>query len=391
MVRAAAHELFDRVESIAAVLEAERGPNEALGHLSDRTRAALRDAGLLGLKVPAELGGFEAPPALQYEVFERVAYHNAAAAWCLFINADTAGLLGARLDDEGVAEVFAGGTVPFSCGGGGLKPGRLREVEGGVVLDGSFRYGSAIHGAEWVMVSAYLAAGPGGRGQVLNCVVPRDEVLVAQDWDVHGLRATGSSTFAVQSVFVPRHRLFNPAAPHRRGGPQYRAGVAGYLSYTVPAVCTGVAQRCLDGLVADAPLLKRGYSKAVPLAERGAFHHFLGEADMRIAAARALVISDGEDFLQVLSSLEHSGHESIELRAREARTRAAAAFATHAAADVLHDLVRWVGGASLERGSLFEQALRDVTMASSHLLMSETALENHARFLLDRPDADPLA
>ena len=80
MARAPVHELFDRVESIAAVLEAERTANEELGHLGDATLAALRGAGLLALKVPAELGGFEAEPALQYEVFERVAYHNAAAA-----------------------------------------------------------------------------------------------------------------------------------------------------------------------------------------------------------------------------------------------------------------------------------------------------------------------
>ncbi|MCC6434024.1 MAG: hypothetical protein IT196_03255 [Acidimicrobiales bacterium] len=391
MARAPVHELFDRVESIAAVLEAERTANEELGHLGDATLAALRGAGLLALKVPAELGGFEAEPALQYEVFERVAYHNAAAAWCLFINADTAGLLGAHLDDEGLAEVFADGVVPFSCGGGGLRPGRLQEVDGGVLLDGSFRYGSAIHGAEWVMVSGYLGAGAGGRGQVLNCVLPRDDVIVAGDWDSHGLRATGSSTFRVESIFVPRHRLFDPTGPHRRGGAQYRAGVAGYLSYTVPAVCTGVARRCLDALIAEAPSLRRGYTRAVPLSERGSFHHFLGSADMRIAAARALVIADGVDFLQAVSSLEQSGHESIELRAREARTRAAAAYATHAAADVLHELVRWVSGASLERGSPFEQALRDVTMASSHLLMSESALENHARFILGLSDADPLA
>ena len=67
---------------------------DPLGRLADATVEALRGAGLLSLKVPRELGGFEAEPALQYEVFERVAHYDIAAAWCLFIYADTAGMLG---------------------------------------------------------------------------------------------------------------------------------------------------------------------------------------------------------------------------------------------------------------------------------------------------------
>ncbi len=64
--------------------------------------AALRDAGLLRLKVPAVLGGDEAEPDLQFDVFERVALTNASAAWCLFIYADSVGLVCSHLPDAGV-------------------------------------------------------------------------------------------------------------------------------------------------------------------------------------------------------------------------------------------------------------------------------------------------
>ena len=80
-----------------------------------------------------------------------------------------------------------------------------------------------------------------------------------------------------------------------------------------------------------------------------------------------------------------------DLRARDASARAAAAYATRTATDVLQGIVRFAGGDSLRSGQFLERALRDVTMASTHLLMSEVAYENHAQFLLGLPGADSMA
>ena len=72
-------ELFERIDAIAPVLAADAALGEELRRLPDATVAALRDAGLLRLKVPAVLGGDEAEPELQFDVFERVALTNASA------------------------------------------------------------------------------------------------------------------------------------------------------------------------------------------------------------------------------------------------------------------------------------------------------------------------
>ncbi len=377
-------ELLERVDAIGPLLEAQSGIGEGLGRLSDATVEALRGAGLLTLKVPASLGGFEAEPALQYEVFERVAHYDAAAAWCLFIYADTAGMLGARLPDEGLAEVFGHGEVPVCCGGGGLKPGALTSAEDGVVLNGAWRYGSGIAAARWVMVSGYLPGADGARGRVLSCVVPRDALAVAEDWDVHGMRATGSNDFAATDVFVPRERTFSPVSAPLRGGRQYRTGVVGYLSYTIPAVCGAVARRALEEVMATAGDAARGYAKPTSLAHRGAFQRFCGEADVRLRAARALMLADGEDLMVAVDT------PGVDLRAREARTRAAAAYATRVATDVLHELTGFAGGGPLRRGSYLERARRDVTMAASHVLIDQAAYDNLGQFLLGLPGADPL-
>lgn len=220
---------------------------------------------------------------------------------------------------------------------------------------------------------------------MLSCVVPKASLEVQDTWHVHGLEATGSNDFSAHGLFVPAEMTFNPGAPPRRGGRQYRTGIVGYLAYTVPAVCGAVARRCLDELAQRAGGLARGYAKPSALAQRGAFQSFLGQADMELRAARALMLADGQDLMDSV------GQPGLDLRARDGQARAAAAYATKVACDVLRGVARFSGGDAMRTGTFLEQALRDVTMAASHLLMSEVAFDNHAQFLLGLPGADPMA
>jgi alkylation response protein AidB-like acyl-CoA dehydrogenase len=378
-------DLVERIDAMAPVLAADVAIGEELRRLPDTTVAAIREAGLLRLKVPAELGGDEAEPDLQFDVFERVAMTNASAAWCLFIYADSAGAVCAHLPDAGVERVLAGGDVPVVCGGGGLRPGRLDDAPGGYRINGRFRYGSGMHAAEWVIVMGLLTDPVGAASEVRVCVVPRDAIEVEDTWHVLGMRATGSNDFAVNDVFVPEEMTYPASLKPRRGGRMFRTGIAGYLGYPVPAVALAIARRALDELTGLASTATRGYTRPQLLSSRAAFQNFLGEADQRLKAARALMIADGADLMA------HAEKGSANLRAVEASTRAAGAFAVRTASDVLADTVRFAGGSALRQGSVFERAVRDLTTAASHLLVNESAYENHAQFLLGLAGADPMA
>ncbi len=378
-------ELFERIDAIAPVLAGDAALGEELRRLPDTTLAAIRDAGLLRLKLPECLGGDEAEPELQFDVFERVALVNASAAWCLFIYADSLGAVCARLPDGGVERLLAGRDVPVVCGGGGLRPGKLQADGEGYRLTGRFRYGSGIHGAEWVLLQGLLAGVDGRPPKVKVLVVPKDAVEVEDTWHVLGMRATGSNDFAVNDVFVPEELTYSPGIAPRRGGRVYRTGIVGFLGYPVPAVTLGIARRALDELIALASTMTRGYARPQVLASRAAFQSFLGAADQRLKAARALMIADGDN---LMARAEDRG---ADLRALEAGTRAAGAFAVRTAADVLADTVRFAGGAALQQGTVFEKAVRDLTVAANHLLVNESAYENHAQFLLGIDGADPLA
>jgi len=378
-------DLFERIDTIAPVLAADAALGEELRRLPDTTVAALRDTGLLKLKVPAVLGGNEAEPDLQFDVFERVALINASAAWCLFIYTDSAGAVCARLPDAGLERLLADGDVPIVCGGGGLRPGSLEPVPGGYRFSGRFRYGSGIHAASWVLLQGFVTGADGTPPKMLVCVVPRDAVEVRDTWHVLGMRATGSNDFTATDVFVPEELTYAPNIPPRRGGRLYRTSIVGYLGYPVPAVTLGIARRALDELIALASTITRGYTRPLVLSSRPTFQSFLGAADQRLKAARALMIADG------INLMERVDQDDGNLRAIEAATRAAGAFAVRTASDVLADTVRYAGGAAIGQGTVFEQAVRDLTVAANHLLVNESAYESHAQFLLGLPGADPLA
>lgn len=65
--------------------------------------------------MPIELGGHEAEPGLQFEMFEHVAMVNDAAARCYSIWVDSAGDACARLTDDGVARLLAENAAPMGA------------------------------------------------------------------------------------------------------------------------------------------------------------------------------------------------------------------------------------------------------------------------------------
>ena len=122
-------ELFARIDDIAPTLAADIARGDELRRLPDASVDALRRSGLLRLKVPRALGGYEAEPGLQFEVFEHMAMVNVAAAWCYFIWADSVGDACARLSDDGLARLLDDEPLrrKVAAGGAALMAGRSWE------------------------------------------------------------------------------------------------------------------------------------------------------------------------------------------------------------------------------------------------------------------------
>lgn len=261
--------------------------------------ADLRAAGLLGLMVPAHLGGAGASFAEYAEVACELARGNGATALIFNMHASVTGALGAVTDelagalgvpDEALAakdrllQAAAGGAwyaVAMSERGAGSRLSQLstvyESVDGGFRVKGAKTFVSGAGHCDGYLVAARSAEAPDLVSQFL---VPAglDGLTVEETWDSLGMRATGSHDLHLDDVVVPEQALL--------GGVE---GLALVLAHLLPhwmvasyaAVYVGVAQAAVDAAVAH--VTARG------VADLPAVRARIGRADAAVAAARLAV------------------------------------------------------------------------------------------------------
>jgi 3-hydroxy-9,10-secoandrosta-1,3,5(10)-triene-9,17-dione monooxygenase len=85
--------------------------------------------------------------------------------------------------------------------------GKAEQVDGGFRLSGQWKSSSGVDHASWVVLSSYVPP-LDGKGPPAQHIfyVPISEVKLLDDWDVVGLRGTGSKSVLADDIFVPAHR-----------------------------------------------------------------------------------------------------------------------------------------------------------------------------------------
>ena len=376
--------LLDAIEKVRGVIAARTAEGERLGTLPAATVAALDDTGLLALKLPAVLGGAEADPVTQIDVIEAVSAIDPSAGWCLMVGATSVALPSVFLADDAVATLFAGGRRPLTAGVY-MPTGRAVVAEGGYRVSGRWAYASGIRHAAWVSGVARV----GGEGMPANerrCfVVPTGDVEIHDIWDVAGLRGTGSCDFSVADLFVPESFTWEmQRAVPCRGGALYRLGLPALVANEHAAFALGVARRALDEITSVAGSKSRGLAPLL-LADRATFQRFLGSMELRLRAARALVVELNEAAWGVASAGDAlTGRHHAELRS-------AAVHATETALDAVTGAFRYAGGSALYHDNPLQRCLRDLNAAAQHFMVSDSAYEGLGQFMLGRPNATPMS
>jgi len=343
--------------------------------------AALRDSGLLALKLPQVLGGAEADPMLQNEVIEAVSYINPAAGWCLFIGAASIGMAAAFLPDAAIDRMFAGDHVPTAAAA--LMPGTMKAVDGGYRLSGRWSWGSGIRHAEWVLVSTKATRGD-STIEPRIAVVPASGLEIIDNWHVMGLGGTGSCDFAAADLFVPEEFTYPVALRPNRGGPLYRLGMPGFVTNEIPSFAIGVARRALDEVMALARSKSRGYRKPVSIAGRAAFQGMVAESELKLRAARGLAMDVAERSWRIVSEGRICAPEM------QAEMRAAGTLVTEIAVETATNAFRYAAGSAVRLESVLQRCMRDLQTASAHYMVSNSTYETYGQYLLGIPAADPL-
>jgi alkylation response protein AidB-like acyl-CoA dehydrogenase len=199
--------VLSTIEAVGRQADARASETERLRRLPDELAAALVGAGVFRLCVPRRYGGGEAHLLEVLEVIERLAYHDGSTGWCAMIGATT-GLTAALLPPEFAQEIY--GDPGSVTGGYALPVGTAVPVEGGLLVNGRWAWGSGANHCTWIGGGCWVVDGSGERvprpdGLIAPFVFfPRSQVELLDTWRVAGLGEPGARTSRSATPWSPR-------------------------------------------------------------------------------------------------------------------------------------------------------------------------------------------
>jgi alkylation response protein AidB-like acyl-CoA dehydrogenase len=377
-------ELLAEIKSIAPIIAEHTAASEALGRLDETIMAALRSTRLLQFFAPRELGGLEADPVTVVVLLEALAQIDASTSWTLGILGGSAGLAGAYLPAATTRRLFANGVPPMA--GTILPRGTAEPVPGGYRVKGRWSYGSGIYHADWVAAGAIIPGKPLPAGARL-VLLPRDQVVVHDNWQVAGLRASGSSDYSIEDQFVPEEMSFSLVdlilGNAVTGGAAVRLGRPSIVTSFHIGIPLGIARRALDEIATQAVERGRGFPPS-PLPTQPHVQFALGKAEIELAAARAYG-------LQVMADLYTEAQTGcVPPPARQAEVRAAGSYITEVAQRVTTAAFQAAGGTALFDTNPLQRCFRDIAAAGQHFMVSQSVYRAVGMFKLNQRDANPM-
>ena len=280
-------EPLEAARKLRELIESEALAVEQASTMTAPIVDALVDSGLFRLLVPKTYGGLESDVATILDVCEELAFADGSVGWSFAQNTTVMGYA-AYLTPE-----FAAPLANARAAAGMFAPIGVAEIDaGGYRVSGKYAFGSGSGHAEFMGGAAMLtqdgemAPFVNDRPQIRAFILPIERVDMKGNWDVMGLRGTGSYDFEIPEQHVDKGMTFAFFDTETlAGGPIYGLGpiVLGTISST--AWTLGVAKRALHEVAAIA---RGGRTRlgSLPLAEQPGFQRDFGFHTAAMRAAR---------------------------------------------------------------------------------------------------------
>jgi indole-3-acetate monooxygenase len=376
-----AREWVQRARALKPLLEASAAEIETSRTIPDHLLDALHDAQMFRTVMPRSVGGAELDPATHAQVVAAIAEGDASVAWCI-AQAACASMASAYLEPRVAQEVFGDPRAVFTFGyTRGEPPCLAAPVDGGWRINGTWTFGSGNRSATWLGGHCRVCdekgnqlKHPDGRPVERTMIFPRSAVTVDHEsWDVMGLCGTGSDTYAVTDLLVPRnysvvprvsardHNLpegavAEPEPERRESGILYRHSMQLVASCGLSSVAIGAAQAMLDAFILLAK--KKTPSNAIALRDDTWVQARVAQADAKISSAKAWLIQLLHEAWEECAT---NGTVSFPLRIK---LRQACTHQIDSALDAVDILFREAGATAIFKSNAFERRFRDVHTVS---------------------------
>ncbi|MBM0239211.1 acyl-CoA dehydrogenase family protein [Micromonospora sp. ATA32] len=344
----------------------------------------LRAAGCLRMAVPRTHGGSELAMPDVLRVVEALATADGSVAWSIGQVALSQLIIGCA-PPVTVAAVYAGGPDVYAAGAVAPK-GRATTVDDGWRVSGQWPFVTGCERASWIYLNCVLVSGrtvvmDGERPATRIMLLPVDRVAVVDTWRTLGLRGTGSHDVSVGQVFCPADQALAKGA---ESAERAATGIA-QSSLIIAATAVGIATAALRDVTSLATSGKRPALSATRLQSSLTFQERLGEAQMTLQAARAVVYAQFDDHYtgsRADTDTDGDGDGDGDGALRRARYRAAAAQATAMAAQAVDMAYGLAGGTAIYDGATLQRRMRDVRTATQHFVVGRNSFAAYGALMV---------
>ncbi len=361
--------LVERARELVPVLRQRARKTEERRSLPDETVHDLVTAGFHRVFQPARYGGYEMEWGTQIDLGSEVGRGCGSTAWITSVVLSHAVMLG-RFPDEAQRDVWGTSEDVVIATGSARTAGAVDEVDDGYLVTGTWRFASGVDFSDWAIISAPLTgAKEKGPAALMQCLVPKSEFRIHDDWYVSGLRGTGSKNIVIdEPVFVPAHRAMrrdanlgvNPPGSEANPGYLYRMELGPYLGTSILGPILGAAHGALDDYV-GVTRTRVGVIMKNKVAESEAVQQRLAESSAEIAASDAVAARMMATFRD-----RAAAHEPLTPRERVESMRDRA-YVARTLVTAVHRLVRMMGATGLGDANPVQRHFRDISAMATQI------------------------
>jgi 3-hydroxy-9,10-secoandrosta-1,3,5(10)-triene-9,17-dione monooxygenase len=267
-----------------------------------------------------------------------------------------------------------------------MPVGKVTPVEGGYQLSGHWMFSSGCQHCDWTILGANVPPQKAGDAPDARCfLIPREDYEIVENWDVMGIKGSGSHDIVVKNAFIPEHRtvrdldMYEMQCPGQAVNPSplYNIPFAQIFNRTVSTTSLGVLKRALDEYVNNTRTRTSTYGGA-RLAGTPRIQHMISEV-ARTLDERLLVYK--RDCHELL---EHAENNTWTLE-RRAALGASCTSTVDACMRAIDQLLLFSGAKALY-GGVVQQAFLDVHMARGHTANNPFPYaENHGGIMFGLP------
>ena len=384
-------EMVRRAEALIPQLREHSSEAEQIRKMPPTSVDAVRKAGLFKVLQPRRIGGLEQSLRTHVDTIAAISSACSATGWCMGVMHAHSWLM-AHFPQAAQDETY--GANPDTLISAVIGPrGQLKRTSDGYVLNGVWPFASGSQYSDWLFLGAVLLDDRGEVVDEADVLVPTQAVTIKDDWNVTGLRGTGSCTVVAKDIAIPKHRYLSLRGLIGGDTPgQALHDSTLYLSAAVPvltlALCPsalGIARSALEAFKQRLPGREVAYTEREVQIEMPVTHIQVSEAATRIDVAEALLYRCADD----IEAAAKRG-EMMEFTKR-ARVRADCAWAVRQCLEAVEILYLASGGSGIADSSVLGRAWRDLHAVNMHgLLNLQTNMELYGRIVLGLKPNTPL-